>query len=278
MLGLLSRAGLALKPLLCFSVEREGRKRLSRHGSVEIFDGSYNLTVPNRLSRHTSTTKLEEIHTDHIKIAGQLEDNDLEQNLGNERRSNIKTFEKDKDKVVTVDEPIRASNNAATVEKKEHRKENHVHEQQQSSTSVHQTSSASSAQQSSSFQQSAVQQTGEQSSYQQTRSSVQQTRSNVQQTAEQLQQSGERSQQRSRHASASNATIVSGNRFNISSGLRRGADEVTGQQTEVGAALRGLDTALQKIAAQQKKEEKKEYGNKVTSRQTSRRWGGFLCV
>ena len=92
MLGLLARAGLALKPLLCFSVEREGRKRLSRHGSVEIFDGSYNLTVPHRLSRHTSTSKLEEIHTDHIKIAGELEDNDLEQNIGNERRSNIKTF------------------------------------------------------------------------------------------------------------------------------------------------------------------------------------------
>ena len=56
MLGLLARAGLALKPLLCFSVEREGRKRLSRHGSVEIFDGSYNLTVPHRLFRHTSTS------------------------------------------------------------------------------------------------------------------------------------------------------------------------------------------------------------------------------
>ena len=103
-------------------------------------------------------------------------------------------------------------------------------------------------------------QTASQSSNQQTRSSVQQT--------------GEQSQQRSRHAS-SNDAIVSGNRFNISSGLRRGAAEGNGQQTEVGAALRGLDTALQKIAAQQKKEEKKEYGNKVTSRQTSRRWGGF---
>merc|ERR1719323_1148930 len=41
------------------SVERDqSRKGLSRHGSVEIFDGAYNLTVPNKLSRHTSTSKL----------------------------------------------------------------------------------------------------------------------------------------------------------------------------------------------------------------------------
>merc|ERR1711874_48690 len=50
------------------------RKKLSRHGSVEIFDGAYNLTVPNKLSRHASTTKLEEVHTDHIKITGECED------------------------------------------------------------------------------------------------------------------------------------------------------------------------------------------------------------
>jgi hypothetical protein len=57
------------------SVEPDhNRKKLSRHGSVEIFDGAYNLTVPNKLSRHASTTKLEEIHTDHIKIAGECED------------------------------------------------------------------------------------------------------------------------------------------------------------------------------------------------------------
>merc|ERR1719192_748047 len=57
------------------SVEPDQRKALSRHGSVEIFDGAYNLTVPNKLSRHASTSKLEEIHSDHIKIVGEMEDN-----------------------------------------------------------------------------------------------------------------------------------------------------------------------------------------------------------
>merc|ERR1719495_1262707 len=52
----------------------QNRKKLSRHGSVEIFDGAYNLTVPNKLSRHASTTKLEEVHTDHIKITGESEE------------------------------------------------------------------------------------------------------------------------------------------------------------------------------------------------------------
>merc|ERR1719495_1446700 len=51
----------------------QNRKKLSRHGSVEIFDGAYNLTVPNKLSRHASTTKLEEVHADHIKITGECE-------------------------------------------------------------------------------------------------------------------------------------------------------------------------------------------------------------
>ena len=64
-----------MKKILCFSVEPDQRKGLSRHGSVEIFDGAYNLTVPNKLARHSSTSKLEEIHSDHIKIVGELEDN-----------------------------------------------------------------------------------------------------------------------------------------------------------------------------------------------------------
>ena len=73
-----NRSGLSLlcmKKILCFSVEPEQRKTLSRHGSVEIFDGAYNLTVPNKLARHSSTSKLEEIHSDHIKIVGEMEDN-----------------------------------------------------------------------------------------------------------------------------------------------------------------------------------------------------------
>ena len=65
-----------MKNIFCFSVERDqSRKGLSRHGSVEIFDGAYNLTVPNKLARHSSTSKLEEIHSDHIKIVGEMEDN-----------------------------------------------------------------------------------------------------------------------------------------------------------------------------------------------------------
>lgn len=40
-----------LTPLLLFSVEPDSKK-LSRHGSVEIFDAAYNLTVPNILSRN----------------------------------------------------------------------------------------------------------------------------------------------------------------------------------------------------------------------------------
>ena len=64
-----------IRKILCFSVEPDqNRKKLSRHGSVEIFDGAYNLTVPNKLSRHASTTKLEEVHTDHLKITGESED------------------------------------------------------------------------------------------------------------------------------------------------------------------------------------------------------------
>jgi hypothetical protein len=57
---------------LCFSMEREParQKKLVRHGSVEIFDAAYNLTVPNKMARHASQTKLEEIHADHLFIPG----------------------------------------------------------------------------------------------------------------------------------------------------------------------------------------------------------------
>ena len=84
-----NRSGLSLlcmKKILCFSVEPDQRKGLSRHGSVEIFDGAYNLTVPNKLARHSSTSKLEEIHSDHIKIVGEMEDN--QQSESSEVQSN----------------------------------------------------------------------------------------------------------------------------------------------------------------------------------------------
>ena len=63
----------SLENILDFSsVERDpGRqKKLVRHGSVEIFDAAYNLTVPNKMARHASQTKLEEIHADHLFIPG----------------------------------------------------------------------------------------------------------------------------------------------------------------------------------------------------------------
>jgi hypothetical protein len=58
--------------LIFFSVEREParQKKLVRHGSVEIFEAAYNLTVPNKMARHASQTKLEEIHADHLFIPG----------------------------------------------------------------------------------------------------------------------------------------------------------------------------------------------------------------
>ena len=38
------------------------------------------MTVPNKLSRHTSTSKLEEIHSDHIKIVGELDHESASEN------------------------------------------------------------------------------------------------------------------------------------------------------------------------------------------------------
>ena len=43
-----------------------------------IISGAYNLTVPNKMSRHASTSKLEEIHADHIKIVGEAEEDSEE--------------------------------------------------------------------------------------------------------------------------------------------------------------------------------------------------------
>ena len=62
---------------------------------------------------------------------------------------------------------------------------------------------------------------------------------------------------------------MSGQKFNISNGLTR-SRHVSGPAEGVGSALRGLDTALEQIAAQQKKGEN-HYVAKVSSRQTSKR-------
>ena len=66
-----------------------------------------------------------------------------------------------------------------------------------------------------------------------------------------------------------NETIVSGQKFNISNGLVRSC-HVSGSVETAGSALKGLDTALEKIANQQKKGEN-HYVAKVSSRQTSKR-------
>merc|ERR1719350_1932913 len=141
----------------------------------------------------------------------------------------------------------------------------------------------SAVQQQSSVQQSSVQQSSvQQSSVQQ--SSTQQT--SVQQSSQQSiqQQSGK---QRSRHTSGTqdrDTIVSSGGKFNITQGLNRRSRHQSGsceqRQATVtqgpGAALRGLDTALEKIAAQQRKQEDTNVGSttyvaKVSSRQTSRR-------
>ena len=49
-------------------MEPEARKKLARHGSVEIYDGSYNLKVSHQLSRNPSQTKLEQTRGDLIRI------------------------------------------------------------------------------------------------------------------------------------------------------------------------------------------------------------------
>ena len=62
---------------------------------------------------------------------------------------------------------------------------------------------------------------------------------------------------------------MSGQKFNISNGLVR-SRHVSGSVETAGSALKGLDTALEKIANQQKKGEN-HYVAKVSSRQTSKR-------
>merc|ERR1719447_806367 len=125
-----------------------------------------------------------------------------------------------------------------------------------------------------SSQQSIQQQSVQQQSIQQ--QSVQQH--SIQQQSIQ-QQSGK---QRSRHTSGTqdrDTVVQSGGKFNITQGLNRRSRHQSGSQTAAnqgpGAALRGLDTALEKIAAQQRKEDTNggstTYVAKVSSRQTSRR-------
>merc|ERR1740122_682407 len=89
--------------------------------------------------------------------------------------------------------------------------------------------------------------------------------SQQQSSVETLQQSTIQ-KQRSRHASNTQDTVVSsGGKFNISTGLKRQSTEDVRRSRHVsgsveasngaGSALKGLDSALEKIAAAQRKEE-----------------------
>jgi len=279
----------------------QNRKKLSRHGSVEIFDGAYNLTVPNKLSRHASTTKLEEVHTDHIKITGESEDD-----VTNSKSEKVQeTTNKSVDVKSTEGKTKGFSSDSVTLNnqiiespKQKANSDQHVSNVSESS-SYHQSTSV---QQSTDIQQSSLLQQSQsfkQTSTVQESVSVKQSSTTEQQTIVQNQTQQQQSMiksaqvenqtsqtisqsQRSRQASGSNDTVVSGNRFNISNGLKRQSHHASQEEVRrsrhvsgtvehgVGSALKGLDTALNQIAAQQKKEET-QYVAKVTSRQTSRR-------
>lgn len=260
------------------SVEPDhNRKKLSRHGSVEIFDGAYNLTVPNKLSRHSSTTKLEEVHTDHIKITGECENEVSSSKSENSKASN---------EVNVVNNSI--TSDTPTVSALSIQPTKEVTAQTESST----VKSSSSIQQSTCTQQlSTIQQSSsvqEASTFQQ--STAYKHESSIQKS---LQESSvnsfeQRSNQvcsnvqRSRHVSGSNDAVISGNKFNITNGLKRQSHHASQEEVRksrhvsgtvehgVGVALKGLDTTLEQIAAQQKRDET-QYVAKVTSKQTSRR-------
>merc|ERR1719234_1351823 len=61
------------------SVEPEAQRKLTRHGSVEIYDGSYNLTVPHKQTRSASKSRLEQTKGDHIRIEAGDEENGTEE-------------------------------------------------------------------------------------------------------------------------------------------------------------------------------------------------------
>jgi len=279
----------------------QNRKKLSRHGSVEIFDGAYNLTVPNKLSRHASTTKLEEVHTDHIKITGESEDDVTNSKSEKVQETTNKSVDvkstEGKTKGFSSDS-VTLNNQVIESPKQKANSDQHVSNVSESS-SYHQSSSV---QQSTDIQQSSLVQQSQsfkQTSTVQESVSVKQSSTTEQQTIVQNQTQQQQSMiksaqvenqtsqtisqsQRSRQASGSNDTVVSGNRFNISNGLKRQSHHASQEEVRrsrhvsgtvehgVGSALKGLDTALNQIAAQQKKEET-QYVAKVTSRQTSRR-------
>merc|ERR1719495_653918 len=218
----------------------QNRKKLSRHGSVEIFDGAYNLTVPNKLSRHASTTKLEEVHTDHIKITGESEDDVTNSKSEKVQETTNKSVDvkstEGKTKGFSSDS-VTLNNQVIESPKQKENSDQHVSNVSETS-SYHQSSSvqqstdiqqSSLVQQSQSFKQTSTLQesvsvkqssTTEQQTIVQNQTQQQQSMIKSAQVENQISQTISQSQ-RSRQASGSNDTVVSGNRFNISNGLKR---------------------------------------------------------
>jgi len=229
------------------SVEPDhNRKTLSRHGSVEIFDGAYNLTVPNKLTRHSSTSKLEEIHTDHIKIVGELDNEEEQTNVVKNENclNNIAATSSSSSLASTQNQDISSSYAQSSAS--------------QNISSSMSSNSITSLQSRETYSETSTKTT--QLSFETVQqSSVQQCKSET---------------QRSRHASNTNNTIVSGNKFNISNSLKRQSQEDLSRRSRhvsgsvdnngVGSALKGLDTALEQIASQQRREET-QYVAKVSS-------------
>ena len=73
--------------------------------------GAYNLTVPNKLTRHSSTSKLEEIHTDHIKIVGELENEEEQTGVVKNENCNIAATSSSSSLASTQNQERAATNN-----------------------------------------------------------------------------------------------------------------------------------------------------------------------
>jgi len=266
------------------SAEPEAKRKLTRHGSVEIYDGSYSLKVSSQQSQQPGVSSLQQTKGDHIRIVGESE--------------------VDSDTGAGVETNVSSVSSGRTG----HIQQSHQTEQSEAIVSRVQQSSQQSSQQSciqqSSVQQSSVQQSSQQQScvqQQQSSSSVTEqttfresctssTSTSIQQQTsttshESIQQSSHYSSEESQSShhisqppiaapSQERAAITqSGGKYQLSSGLRRSRHTSgSGDQRQgPGSVLKGLDTKLEEIAKAQKEEGGQAYVAKVSSRQTSRR-------
>ena len=253
------------------------------------------------MSRHASTSKLEEIHADHIKIVGEAEED-------SEERGTVSTSSSQQQESQCQESSSTSSSQSSTSQTLSSTTQN------QSSISQNQSSIS---QNMSSTSQNLSYATQNQSSTTQNMSSITTTSTSVQksetfsssssslETSQQLssQVSGPLeldkyfykadffatlidimlyacllgisyevnfAQARARHGSGTQDAVVSGHKFNISSGLKQRSRHVSGavEAAGVGSALRGLDTALEKIALQQQ-QESQQYVAKVTNQNTA---------